>query len=792
MKTYIYLLVLQILLLFPNSSFADNNPEAGKRPIATIYGKVFCNGEPVSFASVQVVSSTIGTATDIYGKCKLELPAGGHQLKIQAVGFKTASVYVVATIETQNSFSVNLEEDLLHLEQVVVTADRNARKRTESSVIVNTLNSGLFTTLQTSSLSEGLSFCPGLRVENNCGNCGSNQVRMNGLDGPYSQVLINGRPVFSGLASVYGLELLPTSIIDRVEIVRGGGSALYGSNAIAGTVNVITREPLNNQYEVQVQSSFIGAGTNPEPDNYLQFNTTLTTENSNQGIAIYGFHRNRSPFDANNDGFSELAKIKNSTLGIHWGVKPGYRSKLTVDFFHIDESRRGGDAFNKPLHESNIAEATEHRISSGNLNYHLFTAANKELSIFAAAQSVNRDSYYGAQRALNAYGNSQDISYSTGSQFKINFSNNTLIMGAELNGGKLNDKKLGYTEFIVENGELNTTIYPNRQVANQKTTISGVFSQWEHRIGHFSLSAGLRIEHYLINDALSEAPEISNMVFSPRLNILWGLKKPLQTRVSYSKGYRAPQVFDEDLHIETSSARQVIHLNAPDLKQETCHSYMGSINYHIVRAEGSLEFMAEFFYTSLINPFANEIGTPDDKGIVVYTRVNEEEGAIVKGVNLETTWIPDPKWRLNASFTFQSSRFGAQQDFNETKFFRTPGEYGYFLIEYKPAKNLLFSTNATYTGMMLVPYFGPLAPVDDYGNTVGILNKTKKFIDWSVKTAYNISSPFGNFQVFAGIKNLLNNYQKDHDSGPNRDPGYIYGPLIPRSVFFGLKINNIL
>lgn len=779
-----------LFLLFNVCLIAENTGESEKKQMATVFGQILCNGVAVPFATVQVISSTMGTASDANGQYKLELPVGEHQIKVHAIGFKPVTARIMVNIDNNQNYLFEMEEDVLFLEQIVVTADRNARKRTESSVVVNTLNSNIFNSLQTSSLSEGLGFCPGLRIENNCGNCGSNQVRMNGLDGPYSQILINGRPIFSGLASVYGLELLPTSMIDRVEIVRGGGSALYGSNAIAGTVNVITKEPIHNQYDIQIQTALVGIGNNAEPDHSLQFNTTLTSENNKQGIAIYGFHRNRSPYDANGDGFSELAKIKNSTLGIHWGIKPGYKSKFTADFFHIDETRRGGDAFNEPLHESNIAEATDHRISSGNLNYHLFTAPNQEVSLFAAAQSVNRDSYYGANKALDAYGYSEDISYSAGSQYKITFDNNTLITGAEINGGRLEDRKLGYREFDFENGETNT--FPSRLVADQRTTIGGLFSQMEQKMGAFSVTAGLRMDHYSISDDLSEADNISNTVLSPRLNVLWGLNRPLQTRLSYSKGYRAPQIFDEDLHIETSTARQVFHINDPNLKQETSHSYMASVSYQLVRPKGSIEFLAEFFYTDLKNPFANDIGLPDDNGTVIYTRVNEEEGAIVKGINMETTWIPSPQWRLNGSFTFQSSKYGAPQDFNEKRFFRTPNQYGYFMIDYKPTKKLTLNTNGTYTGKMLVPYFGPLAPMSDEGDAIGLLKESDVFFDWSVKVGYDIATAIGNFQLFTGMKNIFNNYQKDFDLGPERDPGYVYGPIGPGTFYLGLRIKNFL
>ena len=780
-----------ILLILTFPLVIMGNDHDNKPPVAIIDGQVTTtNGEPLPFASLQIKSTTIGTSSDMNGNYKLEVPPGVHQLRVQALGYKPLEITIEAGSEESSAYNLQLAEDALQLEQVVVTADRDARRRRESSVIVNTINSGLMTTLQTSSLSEGLAFCPGLRVENTCGNCGSNQLRMNGLEGPYSQVLINGRPIFSGLASVYGLELMPSNMIERVEVVRGGGSALYGSNAIAGTVNVITKEPINNQYEVQMQTSLIGMGNNPEPDHTIQFNTTLASENSRQGLAIYGFHRNRTPYDANGDGFSELSKIKNSTMGMHYSVKPGYKSRITADYFHINETRRGGDSFNKPLHESMIAEATEHHINSGSVAYQLYTAPDQELSLYAAGQSINRDSYYGAEQALDAYGNTRDFAFSAGSQYKILSGSNNLIFGAEMNGGRLEDKKLGYRTFEYDSGadEVIGIDHPNTRVADQRTAIAGVFSQWERRIGAFSVSAGLRLDHYNISDDLSSTADLSNSVLSPRVNLLYGIDKNLQARLSFAKGYRAPQIFDEDLHIETSTARQVFHVNDPDLKQETSYSYMGSLSYQIQGVKSNIELLAEFFYTDLKNPFANEFGEPDDNGVVVYTRVNEEEGAVVKGVNLEATWLPSPRWRFNGSYTFQSSKFGAPQEFDETSFFRTPNQYGFFITEWKAGQKITLSTNGTYTGSMLIPYFGPQLSNPEEGE----LRKSDSFFDWGVKVDYRIKTNMGTFHLFAGMKNIFNSYQKDFDEGDERDPGYVYGPIAPRTLHFGIRINNFL
>lgn len=207
---------------------------------------------------------------------------------------------------------VNFElvKDALGLEEVVITGDRNATNRVESSTIVNTITPKLFARTQSVTLSEGLNFSPGLRMENNCQNCGFSQVRMNGMEGPYSQILINSRPIFSGLAGVYGLELIPSSMVERVEVVRGGGSALYGSNAIAGTINLILKDPINNSYELGVNTGLIGVGLNnsgnPAQDYSVNFNTSLVSSDNKTGMALYGFYRDREPFDANDDNFSEI------------------------------------------------------------------------------------------------------------------------------------------------------------------------------------------------------------------------------------------------------------------------------------------------------------------------------------------------------------------------------------------------------------------------------------------------------------------------------------------------------
>lgn len=141
------------------------------------------------------------------------------------------------------------------MDMVVVSATRNETNKKQSATIVNVASGKLFENTGSSNLAETMRFQPGLRVENTCGNCGAVQLRINGLEGQYSQILLDSNPVFSSLSGVYGMELLPVSMIERVEVIRGGGSALFGSNAIGGVVNIITKEPLRNSLNISHTSN---------------------------------------------------------------------------------------------------------------------------------------------------------------------------------------------------------------------------------------------------------------------------------------------------------------------------------------------------------------------------------------------------------------------------------------------------------------------------------------------------------------------------------------------------------
>lgn len=787
----IYFLFTCLLFLVPTGLAQKNKTDAN------IIGHAVSDGKHIPFVSIAIKGTTIGTMTDETGHYQLvNVPVGEITVVASALGYKTQEINIISESGKTQEIKFELDADILNLNEVVVSANRSEQKRTEAPVIVNTISSKVFTSSQSVTIGESLNFSPGLRLENNCQNCGFTQVRMNGMEGPYSQILINSRPIFSGLAGVYGLELIPTNMIERTEIVRGGGSAIFGSNAIAGTINLILKEPSLNTYEFGLNYSATGIGIDesddPAVDYSVDFNTSLVSDDRKTGMALYGFTRERQMFDANNDGFSELAPLSNLTVGTRLFHRFANRNRVALDFFHIKEQRDGGNKQYYPLHERDIAEAVKHDLKSGATTVEQYFRDYDLLSVFASGQYLKRDSYYGALQSLSDYGNTTDKTYNIGLQYKAVFDNTSVMAGIESTGGFLVDKKLGYPDYsnAIINKDSITEIphTENTLVADQSSHTTGIFVQYELNLEKTKIAIGSRYDRYQVRDNADEgADPKSGNVFSPRLSLMYEIFDQLQARASYSQGYRAPQIFDEDLHIETSGSRQVINENDPDLKQETSHSFMASLDYNGLIGNIYTGLLIEGFYTRLEDPFVNDIGTPDEEGTVIYTRKNAEDGATVKGINIEFKLRPLKDFLFSSGFTIQSSLYDNEQEFNEKKFFRTPDQYGYFTVDWDFTKGWGFSTTGNYTGSMLVPYFGPETDPE-----VGELRESDNFFDLGTKLRYNIRINGAVLQLFGGIKNIFNSYQSDFDTGVDRDPAYIYGPVSPRTVYFGIKIGNTL
>ncbi|MDD3637527.1 MAG: TonB-dependent receptor plug domain-containing protein, partial [Bacteroidales bacterium] len=392
-------------------------PLLANEPPFTLRGIVTSNNQPVPFATVSIEGTTTGTIADEHGRFLLETIKQSHySLKIQSVGYKPHHLTINGYRKHQE-IKVELTKDLIGLHEVVVTANRHETSRQQAPVIVNVIGLKQLEVNSAVCMADGLSYQPGLRIENNCQNCGFQQVRINGLEGPYAQILIDSRPIFSALSGVYGIEQIPVAMIEKIEVVRGGGSALYGSNAIAGTINVITREPVKNTFEGSFNSALID-GT--AVDRNLSLNGSFVSDNRMAGINLFAVNRKRDHYDANGDGFSELGMIEADGLGFRSYYKFNSFSKLTATYHYISEFRRGGNKFDLQPHETDITEQTDHKINGGELALDIYSKNLKnKYTLYTSLQHIDRQSYYGAEQDPNAYGSTTDLSSVNGFQYHL-------------------------------------------------------------------------------------------------------------------------------------------------------------------------------------------------------------------------------------------------------------------------------------------------------------------------------------------------------------------------------------
>lgn len=809
--TLIFGFVCALVIAQPAPKENIDNPQRIPQTDAMLFGDVMSEGEHVPFANITIKGTTIGVAADATGHFKMtNLPEGKQIVVVSAVGFKTLEKEVNLISDKMLTVRFELEPDHIGIEQVVVSANRNQTNRNEAPVVVTSISPGVLAKTQSVNIAEGLVFTPGLRTETNCQNCGFTQLRMNGLDGPYTQILINSRPVFSGLAGVYGLEMIPANMVERIEVVRGGGSALYGGNAIAGTVNIITKEPIRNTFSGDARMGVIGFGGSDESstamDYQLNLNTSVVTDDGRSGGYIYGMLRDRDDYDENGDGFSEAVMIENSTFGFNLFHKPNARSKISLDGYRINEYRRGGNKLDYLPHQADIAEELKHLITGANLAYDLFINDKYDkFTVYAAGQKVKRDSYYGAMKDPNGYGFTEDFTSIIGAQYILNSDNfllapSSTVFGFDNNNNQMEDTKLA------ANGEVNTLI------TDQTVNTFGTFIQQDWKGRKLNVSLGLRFDNYLVKEAENHSgqtnEDLKNSVLAPRISFLYKHQENLRYRIGYAKGYRAPQVFNEDLHIELVNARRVTHINSDDLTQETSHSFTASFNADFQLGGAFNGLLLEGFYTKLKDPFADEYYPLNDDGEWAYVRVNAEDGAKVYGVNFEWTMFASSDFDAQLGFTIQKSEFDSPQAWGEEDnavskhFMRTPNTYGYLTANWHPVEDFGISFAFNYTGSMYVPHFGLDAETEDPLEQQAILNgdvitgerleKSEDFLIFDLLFDYHLDlSNETKIEFYAGVKNIFNQTQDVYDKGMFRDAGYVYGPSMPRTFNVGLKIGNI-
>ncbi len=800
MKHALYLLLFLSTFF---SGFAHDN---------TIDGHISDGTDPIPFAYVKATMADSSFKTSVMadenGYYILGgLPSGNLKLEFSAMGFLVEKKELSLGHEQTLHLEITLVEDILTLETTVITATRSDVRKQDAPALVQVVDKKTIEQTNSQNLAEAITFQPGVRLENNCQNCGFSQVRMNGLDGPYSQILIDGRPIFSALNGVYGLDQIPASMIERIEVVRGGGSALYGANAIAGTINIITRDPLYNEYSISTNSALIGGKT---PDHALNLNGSVVDKDLKSGISFFGSFRNRQPFDANDDGFSEITLLENNTFGIKGFYKPKKGHRFGIELHSMNEFRRGGNLFERPAHLTDVTEQLDHQVFGGQLTYDLESKNERNhLNTYLSAQHTKRGSYYGGggnvdwsqaqtlqdsldfyqqtSEASNFYGNTTDLTLVGGIQFSHDYpkflkGDANLTTGIESNYNDVVDEMPGYGRAI-----------------DQSVFTTGVYGQFSFvPLKKTTVLVGLRSDNVFINGNYSfvgdetQTTDLFLPAINPRLNLKHDLNDHLSLRAGYGRGFRAPHAFNEDLHIATVGGEAQFIRLSKDLKQESSDSYTASITYTNTEKKTQMLLTLDGFYTVLHNPFVNEY-LPESQQQENFALLEKRngDGAKVAGLNLEASIAPSKKWQFQFATTIQQSTYNEEEVVFENEngeqvttknLLRSPNVYGYVTTNWKPIKPLQVSLSGVYTGSMLTPHILPEET---------ILVTTRDFMEFNLRLAYTIKvGKEHKVQLSTGVQNIFNAYQDDFDSGAERDATYVYGPTRPRTFFVGLKLGN--
>ncbi len=774
---------------------------------------------PLPGATVFIRSLNIGAEADKQGLYTLShIPLGTYGVSVKMNGYRTLTQTIRFSTPKTYSLDLYLKPDNRKLPEVVVTGSRERIDRKKSPVVVNTIDRQTFDAVQAVSLGQALNFQPGLRYEQDCQFCGYSQLRMNGLSGAYTQILIDGRPVFGPLTG-YGLDQIPTVMIDRIEVISSGGSSIYGRNAIAGTVNIITRDPVIDGFQIETQTALIDG---ERSDNNISFAASTAGDNLNLSTLLYGNFRRRNWYDANDDQYSEIPKISNNSFGFNSYYRPGDRSKLKLESHFIDESRRGGTDFEKPVDKAKMALQLDHQIYGGQLSYELDSKdQTNHYSAYLWSQAVYRKEDVHkpmAMPSMNMKGKSMsemkpgamkpgEMSTSGMKSMYMLMTDRTRSFSgiAGLQWNKIFHRVLrdeaAWVSGIEGDREKLKVKYSHKRETDKIHTDQSVWNTAAYARFSFNplrkltTAIGARLDwvhidsDYLFQDHTERHSDYATTELSPGLNLRYAFSDHLRLRTSYASGFRAPQA-SVLMMIDDAPADQ-------NLKTEKSDNFTASLNWDYASPQFYMEILLEGFYTQIDNPFITE---PQDQDDYLRKLIRNGVRSRVSGINFRIDNSFHSRIQTQVGLTWQSARYDKPEEIldrdkiaeggasSSKKIMRTPNLYGYFTAHFEMSNRFDLDLSGVYTGSMVVPYYG--------GGT--LWEGKASFYDspefFELNTQLNHHLPLitdCEIDLSAGVQNIFNRYQDNFDSGPNRSNSFIYGPYRPRTFFVGIKIGNL-
>lgn len=736
--------------LLPLSLFAQTS----------VKGKITAEGAPLEFASVLLIKTSWNTTTDSLGNYSLNnIAKGEYHIKISHAGFKSQQRKITVTDCAETVLNFDLKADNA-LDEIVVTGTLKAVNRLESPVPVEVYKPTFFKKNPTANIFEALQNVNGVRPQLNCNVCNTGDIHINGLEGPYTLVLIDGMPIVSGLSTVYGLSGIPNSLLERVEVVKGPASSLYGSEAVGGLINIITKNPKN----APVFSTDAFSTSWGEANVDLGFKANLgTIASSLTGINYFNYS---NPIDNNHDNFTDVTLQDRISVfqKLNFNRKSNKLFSMAGRFFY--EDRWGGEMQWEKKYRGGTEVYGESIYTKRYeiLGSYELPVAKKMLFTFS----------YTDHDQNSVYGNTPYLA-----QQKIGFSQLTW------------DKKISNHDFLFGTA-VRYQFYNDNTPATaeaDKSWIPSWFAQDEIRLTE---------KHHLLLGIRYDYNDRHGNILTPRLAHKWKINDRAIFRLNAGTGFRVVNLFTEE-HAALTGSRKVEILE--DLQPE--RSYNANLNFlkKFYTDNGDyigLETTA--WYTYFTNSIIPDYDTDPNK--IIYK--NLDGYAVTQGVSVNLDAVLQNGLKIIVGATYMD--VAKTENGVKTRQILTEKFTGTWAISYR-IKNWFLDIDYTGNlyGPMRLPTLGETDPRKDYSPT------------WSIQNIQFTFTKLKNFELYAGIKNLLNwtpnkgnpfiiarandpfdeNVQYNPDGSvmatPDNpyaltfDPGYVYGPNQGIRSFFGIR-----
>ncbi|WP_445756703.1 TonB-dependent receptor [Polaribacter sp.] len=663
------------------------------------------NGERIPFANIYLNNTNIGTSSNENGFYELKnIKKGDYTLVASVVGFQSKSIKISIKNDQQltQNFVLNEADSL---EEIVISGSLRPVSKLESPVPIEIYSNTFFKKNPTPSVFESLQNVNGIRPQLNCNVCNTGDIHINGLEGPYTFVLIDGMPIVSGLSTVYGLTGIPQALIERVEIVKGPASTLYGSEAVGGIINIITKKPGNSPK--LTTDSFASSWGEINIDIGLRYKISEKVD-ALLGVNYFNFQQR---IDNNNDNFTDLTLQNRISIFNKINIERKSKKAFSIASRYVYEDRWGGEldwerefrGTNEKYGESIYTNRWE---TFG--NYQLPTSEN--INFQFSLNGHYQNSFYGT----DSYNASQFIAFGQ------------LVYNKQLNKKHYLLLGLAYRYTFYDDNTFATLDENGITNSPSKIHLPGIFIQDEIKLNE---------QNNLLFGARWDYNSIHGSIFSPRINYKWNSKEQTDVfRLSIGNGFRVANIFTED-HAALTGAREVVFEG--ELKPET--SWNANLNYvKKINTENSLITLdASAFYTYFINRILPDYETDSNK--IIYS--NLDGFSVSKGISLNAEMLFTNGLSINAGTTLID--VSVTENNLKTRQILTESFSGVWSISYKFSSNFSIDYTGNIYGPMRLPLLGENDPRPEFSSWFSIQNiqLTKKFSN--------------NWELYGGIKNLL-------------------------------------